>query len=114
MRKLSKNSKVVVGAATLLLFAFAGSHSGAIPLQAPRLDSSALRSQAFSAHGLAFALPHLTLVKARRPARSVVAEASIPWYSRPLRFAGAATCETLTANDPARRCAPQPRAPPLS
>jgi hypothetical protein len=114
MRKLSKNSKVVVGAATLLLFAFAGAHMGALAPQAPRLDSSALRSQAFSAHGFAFTLAHLTLANNRRPARSVVADASIPSYSQRLCFAGVASGETLTANDPARLCSPQPRAPPLS
>ena len=103
-----------MGAATLLLFAFAGAHIGAFAPQAPRLDSPALRSQAFSAHSLGFTLAHPKLVHNRRPAPSVVADASLPLFSQCLRFAGMASGETLTANDPARRRSPQPRAPPLS
>lgn len=114
MRKLSKNSKVVVGAATLLLFAFAGAHVGALAPQAPRLDSSALRSYALSTHGLAFSRSNFTLVKSRRPARNVFADSSLPSCSQRLRFTGVVSCETLTANDPSRRCSAQPRAPPLS
>ncbi len=114
MRKLSKNSKVVVGAATFLLFAFAGAHIGALPLRASRLDSSALRPQGFSAHGLALTRWHVSLVNKRRPVRNVVADTSFPSFSQSLRFAGVASCETLTVNDPSRRCSAQPRAPPLS
>jgi len=114
MRKLSKTSKVAVGTATLLLFAFAGAHLGAFAPQAPRLDSSGPRSQGFSAHRLALTRLHVTLVNNRHPASSAVADTSLPSFSLRLRFAGVATSETPTASDPSRRCSAQPRAPPLA
>jgi hypothetical protein len=114
MRKLSKHSKVFVGAATFLLFAFAGAHMGALAPQAPRLDSSALRSQAFNAHGLAFTRLHFPLLKKRRAERSVFADTFISSFAQRLRFVGEASCETQIVNALSRRCLAQPRAPPLS
>jgi hypothetical protein len=114
MRKLSKNSKAVLGAATFLLFAFAGAQVGALHLQQQRFGSSALRSQNLGAHRLPLARLHFTVVKNRRPARGAFADTSLTSYSLNLRFCGLVSSGALTANDPARRSAALPRGPPLS
>jgi len=118
MRKLSKNSKAVLGAATFLLFAFAGAQAGALHLQLQHLDSSALRSQGLSAPAgsqrLAVTASHFTLAKNRRPADRVVADTSFISLAQRLGFAGAVSCEALAANDARRGCSALPRAPPLS
>jgi len=118
MRKLSKNSKAVLGAATFLLFAFAGAHAGAIHRGLQRLDSSALRSQGLSPQAMLHCLPatrpHFRVAKNFRPAGYSVADTSIVSVAPRLGFAGAATCAAQSANDVMRGCSQVTRAPPLS
>ena len=118
MRKVSKNSKAVLGAATFLLFAFAGAHAGAGHLQLQRLDSSALRSQGLSPqamlHRLPAMRPHFKVAKNFRPAGNSIAETSMVSFAPRLGHARAATCVAQSANDVKRGCSQLTRAPPLS
>ena len=118
MRKLSKNSKAVLDAATFLLFAFAGAHARASHLQLQRLDSSALRPQGLSSqtmlHRLPAIRPHCNLAKNLRPAGHSIADTAMVSLAPGLSFTGAATCAAQSANDVMRGYSPLTRAPPLS
>ena len=118
MRKLSKNSKAVVGAATFLLFAFAGAQAGSLHLQLERLDSSALRAQGLSAPAALHRLPakrsQFKLLKDRRPAGHGIADAPLTSLAQGLHFAGVRSGEVASANEPLSCAAALPRAPPLS
>ncbi len=118
MRKLSKNSKVVLGAATFLLFAFAGAQAGALHLQLERLDSSALRAQGLSTPAALHRLPakrsQFKLLKNRRAAGHGIADTALISLAQGLHYAGFRSGEVASANEPLCRAAALPRAPPLS
>jgi hypothetical protein len=117
MQMLAKKSKAVLGAATFLLFAFAGARAGAPHLQVQRLDSSALRSHGLSPAAALHRLPatrsQLRVVKSQRSAGNA-AESSLSSLSRGWQFSGGAYNEAAAANGLFWRCSRQPRAPPLS
>ena len=118
MRKLSKNSKAVLGAATFLLFALAGAQAGTSHRQLQLLDSSALRSQGLSPQAMLHRLPairsHFKVARDPRPAGNRIADTALVSLAPRLGFAGASTCEAQPANDGMRACSSLTRAPPLT
>lgn len=117
MRTLSKKSKVVLSAATLVLFSLAEAQAGTPALQLQRLDNSAFRSPALSAQAVLHRLPisrsSFTIAKNRRAARNVIADAPITLLADRLHFAGTVSCAASSANGQPRRCSAFPRAPPV-
>jgi hypothetical protein len=116
MRKLSKKSKAVLGAATILLFAFAGAQAGALHLQLQRLDSSALRSQGLSAPTAWNRQPatrsNFKFVGNQR--LNGIADAAFISLAHAPHLGGVASAEALSAYEPWLCASLFPRAPPLS